>query len=270
MNKISNKQKILKIGTSIIVLGLIMVGIFGNASSNMDNWVDSFDSNDSLNDWTIDVGNFSVIKNEGVLVASDCYSESGFCLSSLWRNSTATTGTWSFDLRLSESHTFFMLYFVGHLVFTTHPASGYSVHVNKDKILNLWYRDSNTNVKIDTYTADNETLNNWMHFDVKRNSTGYMEVYLNYIKIMTGQNTLVTESENINFQMDDGAKIDNVSYSKPTTAITSASTSYQGTTAMTSSKTKSSVNSPSFDASETVFYFILILGLIKIGKKKRN
>ena len=109
-----------------------------------------------------------------------------------------------------------------------------------------------------------------MHFDVKRNSTGYMEVYLNYIKIMTGQNTLVTESENINFQMDDGAKIDNVSYSKPTTAITSASTSYQGTTAMTSSKTKSSVNSPSFDASETVFYFILILGLIKIGKKKRN
>lgn len=220
-----------------------------NASINTDDWEDSFDNADSLKNWRNPYGNYTVDENEKVLVASNCPLINGFCLSSLWRNSTSTTGTWSFDLQIPDNHTFFIFYFMG--ISSTadgfHPNTGYAFQIDKFKVFHLRYRYAGLNPIINSYTPTNET-NDWMHFDITRNSAGDMEIFLNHLSIITGQDNRFTTSENINFQLDNSAKLDNVSYSQ--------------------SILKNSANSPGFNSTETLFFFTLVFVLIKLRKKK--
>ena len=242
---------------SIFILVLMLMGVPANTSSNTDDWIDTFDSADSLKDWRVPYGNYTVDENEHVLVASNCYETNGFCLSSLWRNSTASTGTWSFDLRILDNHSFFILYFLGISATSDglHPNTGYAFHIDRYKIFHLRYRQYGSNPIISSYTPSNETKN-WMHFDITRNSTGYMEIFLNHSSIITGSDNRFTSSENINFQLDNGAKLDNVSYT--TTKITTTTTT-----------SNSSRNSPGFESPEIIFSFMVVYGLIKIRKKKK-
>ena len=248
---------------SIFILVLMLMGVPANTSSNTDDWIDTFDSADSLKDWRVPYGNYTVDENEHVLVASNCYETNGFCLSSLWRNSTASTGTWSFDLRIVDNHSFFILYFLGISATSDglHPESGYAFHIDKYKVFHLRYRQYGLNPIINSYTPSNETKD-WMHFDITRNSTGYMEIFLNYSSIITGQDNRYNSSENINFQLDNGAKLDNVSY-KTAMIITTA------TTTTTTTTSNSSNNSPGFVSTEIIFSFMVVYVLLKIGKKKK-
>ena len=245
MTKILKIKKYRNYFYSTIIIVLVLAGITTSASLNTDDWLDTFESADSLKNWRNPYGNYTVDKNLGILVASHCYSINGFCLSSLWRNSTSATGTWSFDLSIPDNHSFFILYFIGISATTDgfHPNTGYALQIDKYKVIHLRYRQNGLNPIISSYTPSNET-NDWMHFDIIRNSTGYMEIFLNHLSIITGQDNRFTISENINFQLDNGAKLDNVSYSQ---SIKDFSANSSGT------------SSPGFEMFVTIFTLSLVL-----------
>ena len=223
-----------------------MLSIPTNETLDTDDWEDTFNSPDSLKNWNVPYGKYAV--DQGVLVASNCYAISGFCLSSLWRNNTSSTGTWSFDLRIPANHSFFIYYFIGISATLDgfHPDTGYAFHIDKNKIFHLRYRQSGLNPIISSYTTFNETKD-WMHFDITRDSKGKMEIFLNHLSIISGQDNRYTFSENINFQLDNGAKLDNVSY-KTTTTIS---------------------NSPGFDSTGIILSFMVVFVIIKLRKKKK-
>ncbi|MHA2319648.1 MAG: hypothetical protein ACXAC6_18065, partial [Candidatus Hodarchaeales archaeon] len=163
-----------KIGQISFCLVLIVisasVAVRGNTESEI-GWEDTFDTEDSLDDWEISHGNFNVNETQGTLVGgSDCYLEPyvNWCANYLWRNNTATTGTWSFDISFTEDFTFFIYYYVGisSTVDGRHPTLGYSLLIFPSEI---WIGSDNGT--LDSYSLE-VGLDGWQHFDIIRNETG--------------------------------------------------------------------------------------------------
>jgi hypothetical protein len=177
-------------------------------------WQETFDTIDSLKDWEVTHGNFTV--ENGVLIgAVACYNHPTTCLNHLWRNSTAVTGTWSFEIFHPESLSWgSILYYTGIGLDSggSHPETGYTLIMLRSEI-KINYRYSGTNRgTIDSYTLE-DGINSWMHFVLTRDETGQIDVYLNSTKILEGTHTGITTSEKINFQIEPYTLLDNITYS---------------------------------------------------------
>ena len=161
--------------------------------------------------------------------SSACYFVSPLCLNSIWKASDSYTGYWSFDLFLATNHTFFIFYFIGLSSSNgIHPEQGYTFHINDTRGFDLRYRYSNSvRGPLDSYYPPSSETNTWMHIDIARNNTGYMQVFLNEELILKGQDNTYQSSENINFQLEPNAKIDNVSYEQQLPGNLSSSSSSQ-------------------------------------------
>jgi hypothetical protein len=225
---VDNKVKTKQIGFfSFLMLIIFSITIRGRADAGI-GWEDTFDTIDSLDDWEVSHGNYTVDEAQGVLVGSaDCYLEPGpnWCANYLWRNSTASTGTWSFDIILPETFLFFIYYYVG--ISSTadgrHPTSGYSLLIFPSEI---WIGSDNGT--LDSYTLV-DSLDGWQHFDIIRTETGHIQAFLNGTNILNGINTVHTFSEKINIQVEPETKLDNIIYSPEasiSTTTTTASTNF--------------------------------------------
>jgi hypothetical protein len=201
---------------TVLMLILISIPISVRANAVIA-WEDTFDTENSLQDWEISHGNYSVDEAEGVLVGSvDCYYDSGFdwCANYLWRDSTASTGTWSFDILLPENFAFFFFYYVGISAIADgrHPDAGYTFIMNPSEIkINYRYSSSNRG-NLDTYVLT-DSVDGWQHFDITRNETGHIWVLLNGTKILNALDQFHTSSESINIQAEPRTRLDNITYS---------------------------------------------------------
>ncbi|MFW9997025.1 MAG: hypothetical protein ACFFD4_33590 [Candidatus Odinarchaeota archaeon] len=222
------KRKVL-LGCFLVVMFLTL-GVAVSAGADTIGWESTFDTVDSLDDWVISHGNCTVDEAQGTLVGgADCYSGGSVCLSYLWRNSTAMTGTWSFDILLPGNATFFIFYYVGISAIAdgSHPEAGYTFIIQPPEIkINYRYSSSNRG-NLDSHVPADGIVG-WQHFDIARNDAGKIWVCLNGTKILEATDTYHTSSEKINIQLEPGVRMDNISYkpevSDPTTTTTTTST----------------------------------------------
>ncbi|MFX0186048.1 MAG: hypothetical protein ACFE95_23440 [Candidatus Hodarchaeota archaeon] len=219
--------------TNNIILALILTVPFipWNQSSLAvaSNWLETFDSSDALDSWWTTYGTWII--EEGHLISAECefVSEYEGCKTSLWYNQTQTTGTWTFDILTTGNETFGSLfYFMGFGVVSNpvdfHPTDGYAIYVSNTDRISLDYASGGFyQYSIDKYTLENP-LNDWAHFVISRNQTGFMMVFLNNELILSGSHTTVTYSEVINIQSETGVMFDNIGYNEEILTETTTTT----------------------------------------------
>jgi energy-converting hydrogenase Eha subunit F len=227
----AREMRLHKIQLSVLFGILVLLGPRISPAHATDGWLTTFDTEGSLDGWEITHGNFTW--ENGALVGSEnCYSPNQyFCGNALWRNSTAITGTWSFDILQPENlEKLSIIYYVGISVTPDgfHPEQGYTLVLFESKI-QINYRYSNDDRgPLDVYEPA-EGLDDWgwMHFDITRDEAGHINAYLNGTHILAGTDTYFTYSEAINIQVEPGARLDNIAYSSsidPPTSPPSATT----------------------------------------------
>ncbi len=202
---------------TFLLMGMVIIPAITRADSDFD-WVETFESSDSLNDWDISHGNYTVNETLGTLVSGADYYHTyaggrDWYLNYIWRNSTPITGKWSFDLFLPSNFTFFIFYYVGISAIAdgSHPEAGYTFIINPTDIrINYRYASNNAG-NLDSIVLPDD-FDGWHHFDINRNQTGHIWVLLNGTNILNGIDTYHTHSERINIQTEQGAMLDNISY----------------------------------------------------------
>jgi hypothetical protein len=237
----------------MILFGVLILLLSNISSVNATNiWETTFDDGSSLDDWFITHGNFSVDTKHRVLVSSaDCWTHPfppNRCANSLWRNHSTVTGTWSFDLMSPESEiigTFFM--FVGQstcggVCDGSHPDVGYVLIILPDNKIQLVILPERSTLQEYQHASD---LEGWLHFKITREESGRMQVYLNSANIIDVTDTEITTSESINFTLEPGAQLDNITYSD-------------------------SIEPPVIDSAGLEFVTVLPLFLVVIFIRKKN
>jgi hypothetical protein len=184
-------------------------------------WEDTFDNSDSLNDWDVGYGNWIV--DNGALTVTDCEKidpnhPPSPCVTSIWHEQTSMTGTWGIDILHSGTEDFGTLfYFIGNGVHewgvNYYPSEGYAIHVWGNSKIDLDYVKEGAYQNSPGEYSPPEQLTGWMHFEIIRNDSGNIRVYLNNTEIINADQNLVTSSENINIQTEVGVKLDNIRYS---------------------------------------------------------
>lgn len=172
-------------------------------------WQDTFDDSTSLDNYEIVNGDLS---SDGVLTSLGCENACDYGPAYFYRNSIASTGTWSFDFNLTSSLFF---YFVGigkvsgHALF---PKHGYNLNIRPS--LKLFTLDfvTTTVTTLDTFESDDSVIG-WMHIDITRNDDGEISIYLDGTSIIETIQTDLTSSEHINIQLTKNSQLDNLVYS---------------------------------------------------------
>ena len=186
-------------------------------------WEYSFDDGDSLDDWDITYGNWTV--DDGSLLATDqCENATSYeaCISAIWHEQTSMTGNWSFDVLLSGQEKFGMLFFfigngVQENVPDYNPIQAYVIHLWHDYRIDLDYVSFGSwQYYIDQYIPSSN-LTGWIHFEITRDQDNEMVVYLNGSEIMRKTNSLISTSEYLHIQAEAGMRFDNFKFPKSQT-----------------------------------------------------
>ncbi|MHA1561899.1 MAG: hypothetical protein ACTSPA_07205 [Promethearchaeota archaeon] len=181
-------------------------------------WEYTFDDGDSIGDWDIAYGNWTV--DDGSLLVAECeyVNELEGCANSIWHKQTNMTGNWSFDVLQSDiEESRLLFYFIGNGVadsFEFHPAQGYVLRLTHDDQIFIDYvNDGRYRYSLSSYTPPSN-LTGWIHFEITRDLDNEMTVYLNGSEIIRVINSLISTSENINIQTGIGVRFDNFRFPK--------------------------------------------------------
>lgn len=237
MKKLIKRNLIIKLLPSLILV--ILLFSEGSLAVTTSDWIETFDDQTSLEDWESSFGQFSINETDGTLVSgSNCYTGGDYletdyaplaCMNYLTRNSTATVGTWSFDVFLPTGMSNFIFYFMGSGSFETlyggyHPNSGYYLIVSQYTI-SLKYTTPGMNSNDAWYYSyiekfeysQNRTIKpnlfgSWSNFRITRDSENNLELFLNNMLLLHGTNTLFNTSQIIHIEVPVNAKLDNISF----------------------------------------------------------
>ncbi|MFX0207224.1 MAG: hypothetical protein ACFFDT_14645 [Candidatus Hodarchaeota archaeon] len=255
--------------TAFILIGTIVLLVSSISPAHAtDNWQETFDGDDWLDDWWVTQGNFTV--QDGFLNASGCSPHPllGTCINSMWKNYTAVTGTWSLDVNFDDSERFFFFYFMGLEitpdVCKCHPEYGFILIINEQshgKKVHLAYRAVNPDERgiVVSHSLTTEQQSGWLHFDIIRTEVGRMVICLNDTLIMDFTNNNFTSSEYINIHVTRGVKLDNIKYNDSIEFDCTATTTEEATTASSGGST------PSW----TPIIVILSFAVVLLGKRMK-
>ncbi|MHA2328705.1 MAG: hypothetical protein ACXACR_09305 [Candidatus Hodarchaeales archaeon] len=198
---------------ALFLLTPIVVATESRAGQTEIIWSDSFDNFDSLTNWEITHGNWTV--DNGALVVNECVNipPMNICFGSIWRTQTQMTGTLSFDVLPTGLETFgFIFHFIGNGFIKNHPYEGYVISLSKWHDVSLDYTaDGGYKETLAKYTPS-ESYDGWIHFDITRDQNGEMIFYVNNTQVLRTTHNLVTVSENISISAEVGVKFDNINF----------------------------------------------------------
>ncbi|MHA2252929.1 MAG: hypothetical protein ACXAD7_21380 [Candidatus Kariarchaeaceae archaeon] len=199
----------------ISIIGLIILILTGSRTVYSEIiWSENFDEENSLDDWDITYGNWSIQKKTLLLDNCTFIQSRQDCISSIWHAQTRVTGTWSFDILPSIGNAFgVIIWFIGNgetsYLEGFHPHEGYAVHFFANGEIGLDFgADGSFQYSIDTHISDQPLLG-WQHIDITRDTEGEIIVYLNGTEILDGKHTTITSSENINIRSEIDVQLDN-------------------------------------------------------------
>ncbi|MHA2028815.1 MAG: hypothetical protein ACW99A_06765 [Candidatus Kariarchaeaceae archaeon] len=179
------------------------------------NWQETFDDDvNSLDNFDIVMGNFS---SDGKLKTESCIPMPGCtAVNIMFRDSTASNGSWSFDFNINGDLFF---YFVGLGKSTgivgggLYPNEGYRLGIIlNDKRVNLDYI-SDTSMTVGSYLSPTD-YSGWMQMNITRDPSGKFEIFLDGNSIINGTQIALTTSEHINIQMGANSQLDNLTYTE--------------------------------------------------------
>jgi hypothetical protein len=188
-------------------------------------WEDNFDDG-NYDDWTVSNGSWHVV--DGSLEA--VYGTD--LLHEIWHNSSQIEGTWSFDLFLVyDSNDYGSMYFDFIVIGT----SEYSLRVSCDEGNPVVALMGGVTLESAGLAVGNQT---WTHFDITRNSTGGMHVYVNAtgsvaVPILSAVDTTHSTSERFEIASTydvEGSRIDNIVVKDTIDITPTYSTTPTGTT----------------------------------------
>lgn len=228
-------------------------------------WSDNFDDGD-YQDWTLLAGTVSA--SEYNLRAT------GFGAAVVYRNSSTVTGTWSFDLDMTDDPDDAQVCFITKYISGKYVRDNYLVENNANydgfRLLRwIWTGSSMSHLILDEYDVIGG-LTGWYHFDITRDGSGRMYVYINETLAMQAVDTTHDTSSCFVFNVPTGPSgtgpaIDNVivsdtvDISPPTTETTT-----EPTTPVKESTTDF------FGNSYVIFFGIGIFSLVIVQKRKRQ
>ncbi|MHA2159253.1 MAG: hypothetical protein ACXABE_10180 [Candidatus Thorarchaeota archaeon] len=208
-----------------LLIGLIFVFSLLPQSTAAVVWEDNFDDG-NYDDWTVSQGSWN---------ASNGYLEAVYgtdLLHEIWHNSSQIEGTWSFDIFLVyDSNDYGSIYFD----FIVNGTSEYSFRVSCDEGNPVVALIGGVTLESAGLAVGNQT---WTHFDITRNSTGGMNVYVNKTgpvaePILTAIDTTHSISERFEIASTysvEGSRVDNIVVKDTIDIIPPDSTTPTGTT----------------------------------------
>lgn len=229
-------------------------------------WSDNFDDG-NYDDWTVLAGTLSASEH--------ALRVTGFGYVVVYRNSTTVTGTWNFDLDMTDEPDDAQVCFITNSIDGKYVRDNYLVENTEDGFrLMRWIWDGS---KMNFLILDNYIvtggLDGWYHFDITRDGSGQMYVYINDTLAMQAVDTTHDISSCFVFNVPiapsgTGPAIDNVVVSDsvditpPTTETTS------------SQEDEEPPPSPSttdyFGDHYLLFFTIGIMSLVIIKKRRKD
>ncbi|MHA1908438.1 MAG: hypothetical protein ACW98Y_14150 [Candidatus Thorarchaeota archaeon] len=169
-------------------------------------WSDNFDDGD-YNGWTVTDGSFSI--ENGALNSDSSWS-------TIVRNSSIDSGTWSFDIFVESDNDTNSLdcaifFIVGDYEFPTDDSGGFSDMVDpyglffSENLLMLIAGPST----IEHYETTTE-FTGWWHIDITRDSDGTFSLFINDFFYMAEIDTLYSESGYFVFWSRENCMLDNI------------------------------------------------------------
>jgi hypothetical protein len=164
----------------VLLIGLIGLLFFAsvNPAVATEIWSDDFET--GMDGWTITTGDFNVV--DGHLETH--YESFDVHMCRIWHESNVTVGTWSFDVLYPHSNPEPVILFMAN---GTDPIGaqeddyqGYGIRIADDNLYLLkqdgdW--DRGTQLLAPAELGD--WIGTWTHFDITRNSTGGINIYVN-------------------------------------------------------------------------------------------
>ena len=262
-----NKKNLKIIYDFILILTLFISAKGFSAYLTTTVWSDNFDDG-NYDDWTVLAGSVSASTN--VLRVTS----SGYAV--IYRNSTTVTGTWRFDLDMTDNPDDVQICFITKNIDGVYVRDNYLVENNADDdgfrfVRWIWTGSSMSPLILDEYDVTGG-LTGWYHFDITRDGSGRMFVYINDTLVMQAVDTTHSTASCFVFNVPiapsgTGPAIDNVIVSD-TVDITQPTT--DPTSSSSSSSTTLGTTKP---ASATPMIFsILIIGIMTIitGLKRKK
>ncbi|MHA2163531.1 MAG: hypothetical protein ACXADW_10655 [Candidatus Hodarchaeales archaeon] len=230
------------------------------------NWIDIFENPDSLTDWEITHGNWTVVNGTLMVTEVVPIPPLNIPYGSIWREQTQMMGTLSFDILPTGTETFgFLVYFIGNGLggsVNNHPHEGYALHLWNDHRVALDYvANGGYQYTIKEYQPSSSFVG-WIHFDITNdNNTGEKVVFINDTEILRTTHQEVSFSENISISAELGVKFDNIEFNstiKPTTIDTTTPPSDTTSSPVSSTDTSSTPNRSSFLHFFTTIMFLTV------------
>ncbi len=164
------KTKILKF--TALLFGLIFVFSSFPQTAAAVVWSDNFDDG-NYDGWTVELGSFLVTDGE-------LMSDTGTTIRIIWHASSQTVGTWSID-HWNPTHVNIhaqnIIFLASGDVTPTADYSGYGIRIREASVFLLRY-DEGVSVSL-VFTLFENFEQTWTHYDITRNSTGGLHVYVN-------------------------------------------------------------------------------------------
>ncbi|MGY5876377.1 MAG: hypothetical protein RTU30_11580 [Candidatus Thorarchaeota archaeon] len=147
-------------------------------------WSDSFDDGD-YNDWVVLAGSVSA-SEYNLRVTSIGYAV-------VYRNSTVVTGTWSFDLDMTDDIDDVQVCFITKNIDGVLVRDNYLIENTGDDngfrlVRWIWTGSNMEFLILDSFTPSGG-IAGWHHFDITRSLSGEINVYLNGTHVMDSTDT---------------------------------------------------------------------------------
>ncbi|MFW9993037.1 MAG: hypothetical protein ACFFD4_13420 [Candidatus Odinarchaeota archaeon] len=248
--------------TTVLVLFVLVQGTPAVMAATV--WSDNFDDGD-YDDWTVVAGSVSATEHN-LRVTGSSYAV-------VYRNSTTVTGTWRFDLDMTDEPDNTQLCFITKNIDGNYVRDNYLVENNGDndgfRLMRwIWTGSSMSPLVLDEYDVTGG-ITGWYHFDITRDGSGQMYIYINDTLAMQAVDTThdVSSCFVLNVPIapsGTGPAIDNVIVSD-TVDITPPTTT---TTEPTSSiPPPANTSGPGNDF--LIFFGIGIISLVIVRKRKK-
>jgi len=181
------KAEIVKL--TALLFGLIFVFTLFTQSAAAVVWSDNFDDG-NYNGWTVIEGHWQV--TDGYL--EDYYVDEFIYM--IWHDSSQVVGTWSFDLYQSgtgDNARSICLFMANET--DDYNYYGYGLRITETSVLLMKQEGQRITAETLSFVVFEDFLNTWTHFDVTRNSTGGLHVYVNATSTTTEPDITVVDTE---------------------------------------------------------------------------
>jgi hypothetical protein len=166
-------------------------------------WEDNFDDQ-NYNGWTVVDGSFTA-QNYQLEGATEDE------LIRIFYNSNVATGSWSFDIYHADVYYCpYVWFIVNTLDSSLLPWDGYLLHISPYDGVEIWVDDGADSENLGSYMPPGGIKEQWLHFDITRDSNGHMCLYINSLLGLEVDNVNFNTSSYFYFNCYDRHAIDNI------------------------------------------------------------